>query len=101
MWVFSCASRSLAPSFLPASLLVLPVLAQCPLLGDGLSLPSSFLPQSSELFTEVLPEAHRTLHRAQSLHACYAVPLLSCLLIVFICIYKPSCCLENKVSASR
>ena len=70
MWVFSCASRSHAPSFLPALLLVLSALAQCPLLGEDVSLPSSFLPQSSELFTKVLPEAHRSLHGAQSLHAC-------------------------------
>lgn len=84
MWVFSCASRSHAPSFLPALLLlVLSALAQCPLLGDDLSLPSSFLPQSSELFTEVLPVAHRTLHRAQSLHACCM--LYRCFLASSLC----------------
>lgn len=91
MWVFSCASHSPASSFLPALLpLVLSMLAQCPLLGDALSLPSPFLPQSSELLTEALPAAHRALQESSEFALrLYGVSLFSCLLIVLIHIYKP------------
>ena len=97
MWVFSCVSGSPASSFLPALLLLaLSTLAQCPLLGDALSLPSPFLPQSSELLTEALPAAHRALHSSEFALRLYGVSLFSCLLIVLIRIYTPSCCWRIK-----